>query len=531
MGRKQAQALLAALISTPLAAQTYDPIAVTPQIIGSPQTMTPLNGGDDSTRLVELGFPFEYFGQVYTSAWVSTNGFVSFESNNHLCCNGFEMVNAQRNTIYGLWSDLISGGNPYYRVDGTSALFGWYNTNEYGTNLTNTFEIALYADGRIQWNYGDVNNQYHVVSAGLTGPTMEQSISLFYGQNVNLLDNTSYATGASAPQPEPEPVFAPVTAVPEVVPNPVTAATAMTVEEEQQFEDAVVAAEQAMEAQAAQEPAETVAETVVETQVEETPTATETAEPAAEEEEQAQSEQEAEESTEEKSETASASPASAPPPPGFNPVGSSTSSSGGSGSSSGQELDRGTIGTSRRDRAVDLAISDAIEDAAASATSESVIQIFQQDLAFVAQADAQYAQQFGEQTTTETLGVTYSLQPTDGPTFLMVSNPTASDVTSPAGQAQQMELLNMGGMQTEMAAGEPKDIGDVNTEDSETMAQLAVVPVGYSTYTQARIPDVQFYLPKDIYKNRRIPDQNMALYRMMRGQDALWEEMVDEQYE
>jgi hypothetical protein len=89
----------------------------------------------------------------------------------------------------------------------------------------------------------------------------------------------------------------------------------------------------------------------------------------------------------------------------------------------------------------------------------------------------------------------------------------------------------MGGMQNEMASGEPTDVGDVVGGDSETMAQLAVVPVGYGAYTQARIPDMPFYQPRDIYKNRRIPDANMALYRMMSGQDARWQEMVDDQYE
>ena len=82
-----------------------------------------------------------------------------------------------------------------------------------------------------------------------------------------------------------------------------------------------------------------------------------------------------------------------------------------------------------------------------------------------------------------------------------------------------------------MATGEPKDIGDVNESDKEAMAQLAAVPEGYGAYTQARIPDMPFYQPRDIYKGRRIPDQNMALYRMMSGQDARWQDMVDEQYE
>jgi hypothetical protein len=184
----------------------------------------------------------------------------------------------------------------------------------------------------------------------------------------------------------------------------------------------------------------------------------------------------------------------------------------------------------RRDRNVEFFQSEAVAEADLFAR-ETVIQASLQNVAFVAQADAQYAAQYGEQTTTETAGVTYAIQPTEGPTFTPVITTTiGSDTTTPSGQAQQMELLGMG-MQGELAAGPVVDVGDVNTGDGETMAQLGAVPAGYSAYTQARIPDMPFYQPRDIYKGRRIPDANMALYRMMSGQDARWQEMVDEQYE
>jgi len=182
----------------------------------------------------------------------------------------------------------------------------------------------------------------------------------------------------------------------------------------------------------------------------------------------------------------------------------------------------------RRDRNVEFFQREAVEEADLF-PRETVLQASLQSVAFVAQADAQYAAQYGEQTTTETVGVTYTIQPTEGPTFApVITTVIGSDTTTPSGQAQQLELL---GMQGELASGEPKDIGDVNTQDGETMAQLAAVPAGYSAYTQARIPDLPFYQPKDIYKGRRIPDANLALYRMMQGQDQRWNEMVEDQYE
>jgi len=501
MGRKQAQAFLAALISAPIAAQDYTPAPIPPQIIGTPQTSTPLNGGDDSTRLVQLGFPFEYYGQTYTQAWVSSNGFISFNNIGHLCCDGWPIDSAPRNSIYGLWMDLISGGNPYYRTDANIALFGWYNTQEYGSNLSNTFEIALFPDGKVQWNYGDVNNVWHTVTAGLTGPTMADSISIFYGQNVNLLDNTSYVALGAPPQPEPPPP--PI----EVAPVVVYSATAIPVVVIEQQEEQIEAAEAAVE------------DAIVAMQdvVEETPTETAVDEPQAE---TAQEEPEEATEAEEASESAAeASPASQPPPPqGSAPQGSSE-----------QQQSTTMVSGTRRDRNVEFFQSEAVEEADLFAR-ETVIQASTQNVAFLALADAQYEQQYGEQKSTETDGVTYSLQPTEGPTFVGVTTTTIGDTYTPVGQAQQLEVLNMG-MQGEMAAGQNIDVGDVNNGDNEAMVQLAAIPAGYSAYTQARIPDQPFYQPRDIYKGRRIPDANMVLYRMMQGSDGRWQQMVDEQYE
>ena len=488
MGSKRT-VLLAALIAWPAWGQLYDPTTIPPQIIGSPQTMTRLNGGDDSTRVVQFSFPFQYYGQTFTSAWVSSNGFVSFYGPANLCCDGEPIAQAQRNTIYAYWTDLIGGANPYYKVTETSALFGWYGTNEYATQNKNTFEIGLFSDGKIQINYGAVDNSFHTVSAGITGPTSTDNVSLFYGTNVSTLANTSLIL-TSAP---PEPVFSPVsvapTATPTPAPNPLVIAIPA---QEEQIAAAEVAADEAVAAAAAEEvQPEIVQETVSEEVTQEV--AAEVAEEVAED---------------------ANDPA---PPPGLYPGAPPTSSE-----------STIVVSVSRKDRNVDFFQREAAEEADLF-PRETVLQASLQSVAFVAQADAQYAAQYGEQTTTETVAETYVIQPVEGPTFAPVMTTViGSDTTTPSGQAQQMELL---GMQGEMAAGQVIDVGDVNNGDSEAMSQLAAIPAGYSAYTQARIPDVPFYQPRDIYKGRRIPDANMALYRMMRGQDSLWEEMVDAQYE
>jgi hypothetical protein len=190
--------------ATPVCAQTYEPALIAPQILGAPTTMTPLNLGDDNTRQVALGFEFEYWGQTFTDVWLSSNGFVSFQSPANLCCNGQPIDQAQRNTIYAYWSDIISfTGNPYYRVSDGAALFGWYNVQEYGTNNSNTFEIALFDNGNIQLNYGALSaSGGHDFAAGITGPEAGNNVQLFYGRDPQFLQNQSGLFTYGSPIPD-----------------------------------------------------------------------------------------------------------------------------------------------------------------------------------------------------------------------------------------------------------------------------------------------------------------------------------------
>lgn len=190
------------LLATSVAAQTYEPVLVPPQVQGSPATTTPLALGDDNTARIDLGFEFTYWGQVFTSAWVSSNGFISFGTSANLCCNGAPLEQAPRNTIYGLWTDLVSySGNPYYRRSQGSILFGWYATQEYGTPNQYTFEIGLFDDGKIQFNYAALAPlTYHLATAGITGPGPDDNVLLFYGRDPGMLSNQSSILTWSEPE-------------------------------------------------------------------------------------------------------------------------------------------------------------------------------------------------------------------------------------------------------------------------------------------------------------------------------------------
>ncbi len=71
-----------------------------------------------------------------------------------------------------------------------------------------------------------------------------------------------------------------------------------------------------------------------------------------------------------------------------------------------------------------------------------------------------------------------------------------------------------------------------NPELEKQNAQIASMGTtpGFSTYEQAKLPDVPFYKVEDIYKKATISDNARALRQLNQRSDKIHKEMVDEQY-
>lgn len=525
--KKYALQVIFLLASTSASAQTYEPALIPPQINGSPNTMTPLYLGDDSTRSVSLGFEFSYWDQTFTDAWVSSNGFVSFQSAAHLCCNGRPIEQAPRNTIYAYWSDLISyTGNPYYRRGEGSILFGWYGTNEYGTNNPNTFEIGLFSDGKIQLNYGGLNTaMWHDFTAGITGPNADDNIQLFYGRNTQLMQNQSGILTRPAPEPEVvaidcnatplHPSCPPVSIAIDVgAPNPT----------ETPLEAAVASVEQAAMEETQQEvPVEDVAgiEQIVETAQEALETADATVEDTAEDNtlQELVSERDLEDTVAaaERLSPEEVAALAAQGPEGNGLLPSEALTEGAANASGSQDA--------TSDQEVSSQLASAFGDGGQQSS-------FSGDVAEANQASAfgggslgfggfQMRVDFGSSTSSVAGGAS----PLDA----------VASAGGPVSMSTTFEILNNIGGQSSAApvataASSEKSENEMAEGQSETISEMGSVPA-FSAYTQASLQDrADFYAIRDIYRNRRLRDANFEMYRMTQTNDAKWREMVDEQY-
>ncbi|MFT5233177.1 MAG: subtilisin family serine protease [Candidatus Krumholzibacteriia bacterium] len=122
-----------------------------------------LTTGDDLTLgPFDLGFPMTFYGDIWQSVYVSTNGFLSFSS------TGSPYVNpilpdsvAPNNIVAPFWDDLNSGagGGIFYWADPESDRFvvQFEAVRRYGSSASETFQVVLKSDGSLTCHYKDVS--------------------------------------------------------------------------------------------------------------------------------------------------------------------------------------------------------------------------------------------------------------------------------------------------------------------------------------------------------------------------------------
>ena len=115
---------------------------------------------DDGSVILPLPFTFKYYENNYTSLKVCTNGWAGFDiaSTSNAYTNAAIPTTAEpNNALFAFWDDLnlTTGGNVYYYNDAANNRFivEYKDVPHYSTGELYTFQILLYSDGRIYYQY------------------------------------------------------------------------------------------------------------------------------------------------------------------------------------------------------------------------------------------------------------------------------------------------------------------------------------------------------------------------------------------
>ena len=120
--------------------------------------------GDDASLAVPLPFPFTFYGETYSTAFVTTNGNLNFLALNSSFSNvAIPSTVAPNAAIYPFWDDLFVDASASVRSEllgsAPSRMFviEWRNVRFFGdTTRRVDFEVILHENGRIQTEYRNI---------------------------------------------------------------------------------------------------------------------------------------------------------------------------------------------------------------------------------------------------------------------------------------------------------------------------------------------------------------------------------------
>jgi hypothetical protein len=135
--------------------------------------------GDDDSQVVELPFPFRFYGQAYGRVSIATNGFITFGSRDAAYTNDSIPSAATPNgAVYAYWDDMFVDNRSSVRTDvrGTAPqrkfVIEWRNLTYYQDN-TRRVNVEIILSER--------SNKITVVYTGIAVDDREQGSSATLG--------------------------------------------------------------------------------------------------------------------------------------------------------------------------------------------------------------------------------------------------------------------------------------------------------------------------------------------------------------
>ena len=170
-----------------------------------------LAGADDDLAALVLPFPFSFYGQLFDTVCVSTNGALYFVPGAEACAGFNDFVNADlsatvppgdRPAAFPYWSDLSfqvpGAGGVYYQTLGAPGsrrfVVQWHNAFPQGSPNPVTFQVVLGEASR------DLRFQYRTVDLGPGNPASKGADATVGIRNAGAPDNgqhIQWSVGAS----------------------------------------------------------------------------------------------------------------------------------------------------------------------------------------------------------------------------------------------------------------------------------------------------------------------------------------------
>lgn len=176
-----------------LVQKNYEPIGSAGSLLEAVDFTLPPNiqSSDDGYAKINIGFPFEYNGEVFTELWVCVNGFVTFDSPNYL-----KQINPtglfkdlpstyQKNVLAPFWGDHIyrtvadtvldyTRTRILYKQDADKLTIEWRDLNIMDKSMPSSiadFQVIIYKSDDPATPQGDIEFAYGLVGGNPLTPS------------------------------------------------------------------------------------------------------------------------------------------------------------------------------------------------------------------------------------------------------------------------------------------------------------------------------------------------------------------------
>ena len=150
-------------------------------------TGIPIGAGDDSQFTIPIGFGFEFYGTVYDTAYVGTNGILGFSSSgmSDLSNQLLPDPSTPNNLVSAFWDDLrVQTSNRLLRevvgqAPNRKLVVEWFGVTEYGNSgASHTFEVILEErTGNVLVQYLSMNGDLDSATVGIENATGDDGLT------------------------------------------------------------------------------------------------------------------------------------------------------------------------------------------------------------------------------------------------------------------------------------------------------------------------------------------------------------------
>jgi hypothetical protein len=189
----------------PAPQEPYSWIEIAPPEGGTGTELTDLTGSDDACESAPIGFSFDFYGNTYTDAVVSSNGFITFDSAG---CAAYSNVCIPapanpNDAVFAFWDDLNLNPNPssavFYETQGSSPdqefIVEWYRVPHISDSASRfTFQVILYE------GINEIKVQFNTMSDG-SGSYADGYSATLGIENIDGTDGLQYSCNPGAPGP------------------------------------------------------------------------------------------------------------------------------------------------------------------------------------------------------------------------------------------------------------------------------------------------------------------------------------------